>query len=92
MSAPQSPGLVAHPAVAQGGASYVQIGTFGQPANADGVKARLKALGLPVATSKITRKGKVLQVVYAGPFRSTADARNALGLARGAGFADAVLK
>ncbi len=96
MSAPQAteqaaPAVQARPA-AQGGASYVQVGTFGQPANAEGVKARLKALGLPVSTAKITSKGKVLQVVYAGPFRSAADAQAALGMARGAGFGDAILK
>jgi cell division septation protein DedD len=96
MSAPQAtaqaaPAVQARPA-AQGGASYVQVGTFGQPANAEGVKARLKALGLPVSTAKITSKGKVLQVVYAGPFRSAAEAQTALGMARGAGFGDAILK
>ena len=82
MSAPQ----------AQPAASYVQVGTFGQPANADGVKARLAALGLPVSTSKITRSGKVLQIVYAGPFGSTAAAQAALVQARAAGFGDAVLR
>ena len=73
-------------------ASYVQVGTFGEPANAAGVKARLVALGLPVSSAKITRKGKVLQIVYAGPFTSTAAAQAALGLARGAGFGDAILR
>ena len=73
-------------------ASYVQVGTFGQPANADGVKARLAALGLPVSTSKITRSGKVLQVVYAGPFGSAAEAQAALTATRNAGFSDAILR
>lgn len=82
MSAPQ----------ASNRASYVQVGTFGQPANADGVKARLAALGLPVSTSKITRSGKLLQVVYAGPFGSTAEAQAALTAARNAGFGDAILR
>ena len=77
---------------AQGNAAYVQVGSFGEPANAAGAKARLKALGLPVSTSKINRNGKVLQVVYAGPFGSAAEARAALGVARGAGFGDAVLR
>ncbi len=77
---------------AQTGASYVQIGTFGQPGNAEGVRARLTALGLPVSTSKITSKGRVLQVVYAGPFASSAQAQAALATTRNAGFADAILK
>ena len=73
-------------------ASFVQVGTFGQPANADGVRARLSALGLPVSTATITRSGKMLQVVYAGPFGSASAARNALTTARNAGFGDAVLR
>ncbi len=85
MSAPQAQ----QPATA---ASYVQVGTFGQTANADAVKARLAALGLPVSTSKITRSGKVLQIVYAGPFGSDAAARAALTQTRNAGFGDAILR
>lgn len=73
-------------------ATYVQVGAFGQPANADGAKSRLSALGLPVSTSKVTRSGKVLQIVYAGPFDSTAQAQAALTAARNAGFGDAILK
>ena len=86
MSAPQTQ----QPAAAA--ASYVQVGTFGQVANADAVKARLAALGLPVSTSKITRSGKVLQIVYAGPFGSTAAAQAALAQTRSAGFGDAILR
>ena len=97
MSAPQTraqaaPAQNAAQPAAQRGAAYVQVGTFGQVANADSVKARLRALGLPVSTSKITRKGKVLQVIYAGPFATATQAQTALGLARGAGFGDAILK
>ena len=73
-------------------ALYVQVGTFGQPTNAAGAKARLTALGLPVATSSITRMGQVLQVVYAGPFDSPTQAQSALATTLGAGFTDAMLK
>lgn len=87
MSAP------AEPAAPQAtGARYVQVGSFALPENAEAAKARLRALGLPVSTSKITRKGKALTVVYAGPFTATAAAQSALQSARGAGFADAILK
>lgn len=72
--------------------SYVQVGTFGQPANADSVKARLTALGLPVSTARMTAQGRVLQVVYAGPFADLTQARAALNKTRSAGFADAILK
>ena len=73
-------------------ASYVQVGTFGLPANAEGAKARLIALGLPVSTSRITSKGQVLQIVYAGPFGSRTAAQAALATTHSAGFSDAILK
>ena len=85
MSSPQAP-------TAGNGAAYVQIGTFGQPANATGTAARLTALGLPVSTARITRSGKALQIVYAGPFGTAAAAQAALSAVRGAGFGDAFLK
>lgn len=72
--------------------AYVQIGTFGQPSNAKGASARLKALGLPVAISKITKGGKALQIVLAGPFGSGAEAAQALSTLRGAGFGDAFIR
>lgn len=77
---------------ARGGQAYVQVGTFGQPANATGVKARLTALGLPVSTSTITRKGRVLQIVFAGPFATATEVQSALATAQSAGFSDAILK
>jgi len=63
------------------GATYIQIGSFGQPANASAAATRLSGLGLPVASTSVTRSGKALQIVYAGPFASAA-----------AGFADAFVK
>jgi hypothetical protein len=77
---------------AASGPAYVQVGSFGVPANAEGAAARLKALGLPVAKSAMTSGGKALQVVYAGPFASAAAAAQALSLARGAGFSDAFIR
>ena len=75
-----------------GGTFYVQVGTFGEPTNAEGVRARLKGLGLPVSNGKFRKQGKVLQVVYAGPFASGAEAQAALSAARGNGFADAFIR
>lgn len=80
------------PAPAATGRSYVQVGTFGVPANAQGAAGKLSALGLPLATSKTTRNGKALQIVLAGPFASTAEAQAALAQARKAGFPDAFLR
>lgn len=82
----------AAPAAARAGGAYIQVGTFGVPANASGAAGRLSAIGLPVATSKITKSGKTLQIVLAGPFASTAEAQRALSAARGAGFGDAFIR
>lgn len=74
------------------GRSFVQVGTFGQPDNADGASSRLSRLGLPVARSKITRNGVAMQIVLAGPFGSRTEAQAALSKARAAGFGDAFLR
>lgn len=74
------------------GRSYVQVGTFGQPSNADGASSRLSRLGLPVARSKTSKGGKPMQVVLAGPFGSRAEAQVALSAARRAGFGDAFIR
>lgn len=81
----------AAPRAAAGGI-FVQVGSFGVPANAAGASSRLAALGLPVAMSKGRIGGKAVQVVLAGPFGSAADAQAALRAARGAGFGDAFLR
>ena len=71
---------------------YVQVGTFGVPDNARGAAARLSALGLPTAKGNLTKNGKALQIVYAGPFASQAAAQDALSAARAAGFGDAFIR
>lgn len=72
--------------------AFVQVGSFGDPANARRAGETLAALGLPVATGRLTRQGKVLTVVYAGPFSAADTARAGLAAARAAGFGDAVLR
>lgn len=69
---------------------YVQAGSFGQPANAEGAARRLAGLGLPVAKAKAAANG--LRVVLAGPFGTEAEARAALAETRRAGFADAFIR
>lgn len=91
VSTKSTPATEKAPVRASGGA-MVQIGTFGVPANAAGAASRLSALGLPVAKGKITKGGKTLQIVYAGPFSSGAEAQAALSAARRAGFRDAFLR
>lgn len=68
---------------------FVQVGIFGEPANAVAVKARLRAMGLPVATARLVRGGRDLQVVLAGPFDTAQAQAAALMRARQAGFGDA---
>ena len=69
-------------------AAYIQVGAFGDPSNAQGAVARLSAAGLPVAS----QKAKGLKVILAGPFASAAEAQQALGTVRGAGFGDAFIR
>ncbi|VDC30345.1 SPOR domain-containing protein [Pseudogemmobacter humi] len=88
VSTKSEPKMVAEkPAPAKAARIFVQVGAFGVPANAEGTIGRLGALGLPMARGK----AGALQVVYAGPFASAAEAKAALAAVRGAGFPDAVI-
>jgi hypothetical protein len=72
--------------------SFVQVGLYGVPENADGASQRLRAAGLPVAPAKTKNGGRSFQVVMAGPFASGAEAQAALAAARRAGFPDAFIR
>jgi len=76
------------PAATAGG-RFVQVGSFGVAANATAAAARLKAAGLPVQISAITRNGKSLQIVLAGPFAGQEQVAMALAKTRASGFDDA---
>ncbi len=76
---------------AVGDGAYVQVGTYGNPANAANAQATLQSLGLPVAVSTISRDGRNLQIVAAGPL-SAADINAALAAARAAGYTDAFIR
>ncbi|WP_337995582.1 septal ring lytic transglycosylase RlpA family protein [Oleispirillum naphthae] len=75
-------------AVAQ---SYVQVGAFGDPANAARLKDRLAALGQVEVVPVSTSSGAVLHRVRLGPFADARDAETALTRARDNGFPDARL-
>jgi hypothetical protein len=75
--------------VMMSGHRYVQVGTYGDPANAQRAAATLHGLGLPVGLATFHRNGAALQVVAAGPFSSAADLDAALRAARAAGYSDA---
>lgn len=74
------------------GRYFVQVGTFGEVANAAQTVSRLQGLGLPVAKSRITSKGRALQIVLAGPFGDAGAAKAALSAARRSGFGDAFIR
>ena len=80
------------PAAATVSGRYVQAGSFGVAANAASAAARLKALGLPVQVSAITRGGKALQIVLAGPFDRADQLAAALATTRASGFSDAIVR
>jgi len=80
------------PRATTAGGVYVQIGTFGVQSNADGAKARLRAAGMPVGSANITKAGKPMQIVLAGPFGDSGQAQAALAAVRGAGFGDAFIR
>ena len=64
---------------------YVQVGTYGEQANATRAVGTLRGMGLPVSLSK----GRSAQIVLAGPFSSQAQVASALAKARSAGYRDA---
>lgn len=74
------------------GGRYVQVGSFGVPANAADTASRLRALGYPVAVSDAQTRGHRLQNVMAGPFATAARLSAALGRVRAAGFVDAYIR
>jgi cell division septation protein DedD len=78
--------------VAAAGRAWVQVGSFGVAANAAATAARLKAAGLPVAVTSVSRGGKSLQIVLAGPFASPGQVQAGLAAARSAGFKDAFVR
>ncbi|MFD0981182.1 SPOR domain-containing protein [Tropicimonas aquimaris] len=68
---------------------YVQVGTFASPDNVRAAALRLQNSGLPVSTAPVTRDGRQLQVVLAGPFDTGQQVQAAVLAARRAGFGDA---
>jgi len=85
----------AAPAPAQpkaAGGRYVQVASFGNPANAQATARRLQAAGLPVRMQDVRRGGTAYRSVLAGPFSDRAALSRALGVARAQGFSDAFVR
>lgn len=71
---------------------YVQVGTYGEPANAQAAAQTILRAGLPARIGKVRRGGKSYQVVVAGPFADRGTLEQALRTSRAAGFNDAFLR
>lgn len=83
--APQNSGRDMIPA----GARFVQVGIYGDPANASRAAAQIVKMGLPVVESHTTTQGKPARIIMAGPFNGREPVVVALNQLRNAGFRDA---
>ncbi|MEZ5912403.1 MAG: SPOR domain-containing protein [Paracoccaceae bacterium] len=95
LAADKAPKVVVAPASgvrAAAGGRFVQAGAFGEPDNAARAVARLRSLGLPVASQTLVSRGRSLQAVMAGPFGDAASLSAALAQLRRAGYPDAFVR
>lgn len=68
---------------------FVQVATFGVPANARRTLAKFADGGIPTASRPLTRGGRTFDIVLLGPFKDQQTREHALSTARGSGFSDA---
>ncbi len=68
---------------------YIQVATFGVPANASRTMARFQAAGLPTKSRPLNSRGRSFDIILLGPFADQESLQSALAQARGAGFGDA---
>jgi hypothetical protein len=71
---------------------FVQVAAFGVSSNAQTTAQKFARLGLPVVMREQVYKGRVLNVLYLGPFASNTDLRGGLSTAKSQGFSDAFVK
>lgn len=71
---------------------FVQVAAFAKSGNERSAVVRLQGMGLPVSTGSMRTHGRVLKVIYAGPFRDPGDLNSALAAVRKAGYRDAILR
>jgi cell division septation protein DedD len=67
----------------------VQVGSFGDHANANRLAGQFQARGWPVTFANTTRGGQAVKIVILGPFSSGPQLQTGLKAARAAGFGDA---
>ena len=68
---------------------FVQVGSFGDHANADRLAGQFRARGWPVTFANTTRGGTAIKIVILGPFAQASQLQTGLQAARAAGFGDA---
>lgn len=71
------------------GASFVQVGSYGDPANAQRAAQRIAAMGMRAHIGQARSGGRTLMIVQAGPFTGDQATRTAISRLRGAGYRDA---
>lgn len=72
--------------------AWVQVGTFGVPANAARTRAALEARGLQVSTRQVRHGGRTLTEVRVGPLFDQVMAQEALIAAHALGLRDAFIR
>lgn len=85
----QPQAATATPSRALVGTRYVQIGTYGNPANARKAAQNITRMGMAARIGKHSKNGKTYMTVQAGPFNSAQAIQNAMRRLRGAGYSDA---
>ncbi|MEP5728273.1 MAG: SPOR domain-containing protein [Sulfitobacter sp.] len=79
----------AKPSKALAGKSFVQVGTFGNPANAQRAARNIAKMGLPARIGKYRKAGKSYLNVQAGPFSDAGALHTAMKRLQRAGYKDA---
>lgn len=77
------------PVRALAGKRYVQIGTYGNPSNAQRAARNVAQMGMAARIGKHSKGGKTYMTVQAGPFASANAMQNAMQRLKGAGYRDA---
>ena len=78
--------------VARSTGHFVQVGSYGDPANAQRAAQRIAALGMRARIGQARSGGRTLMVVQAGPFTGDQATRTAVSRLRGAGYRDAFVR
>ncbi|WP_247651222.1 SPOR domain-containing protein [Roseovarius autotrophicus] len=84
------PGIATAPDVSR--PHYAQAGIYADPEQGRAAAQRVAAAGLPARQGKLSRDGRALTVVLAGPFASRTEAERGAQRLRGMGFGEVRLR